>query len=803
MSRVVTPEQLRFNDPYQQRIFQYDTQDSRVYLSRTSNYLLKSIGNDVVIKGFDVEEIKYINDIIQVTLSPGLLIQDTTLIESLEPVTLELDISTLDHCTGHLIIYTNYQYIKSVELNEFRIKLAFISNDGLVISPLTDPWDKNKNRMFLNLYRFSKDPNTFRELIHPKYFYINGRKYWRRGLSNFVPVDDSTSSLYPNYYEIPHNLNSYKIYPQLFDNEHYQQKINTFELKDINEFKISLDEYIPFNGHYQLTINDPNDCEVYRISKTALDVNQQYVVNHNLNRKYLLVHVYNSSKELVYPRFIQLTNENSLLVDFSNLLEDESEYYDVVVTYRFIEEIVIPPEDLAATEHLFIEHNQNKFYVATQIINDSNDILYFPNDSIIQLYDSDTVILDTKECFLEPNTSYTLIVYRNTRLLFNLYDDYTWESPFPEFVYEFERDDLDENSQIIITHNLNNSNVIAQVFDPERNLVIPNEFIVTDDNNILLDFYDKELLDINKYTVVIYGYFNNALYDETLDPVTKEVELDLTDTPLNNPFFFCFDSSTNKQIWPSEIENTSLNHYNFKFPTYTDLINVNIVVAIGFNYFQQLFTNTEPTISLLTNKITINHNLDTLTPITQIYYQNQIVNPNNIQVIDRSNIQIDLSNFDLTVAANFKVEIITGNYEPPPPVISVDLSPIYNMISRDGTLSANSDSLLSTQRAIKTYHDSFYRSQDLGLVSTDTIIDASFRFTSLTISESATPFTIYFYNWPNLGVWETTLRITSNAELSVHFMNVSPDTFNFEADITYFLKFSSVDQGLIIDGRIG
>jgi len=104
MSRLTTPKQTRYNDPYEQQLFQFDIEDTRLYLTRISNFLLRSIAIDGVIKGLEIVNKTITDNIISFTLSPGLLIQDSTLIEVNEVSILDIDVSGLDACNGYLII---------------------------------------------------------------------------------------------------------------------------------------------------------------------------------------------------------------------------------------------------------------------------------------------------------------------------------------------------------------------------------------------------------------------------------------------------------------------------------------------------------------------------------------------------------------------------------------------------------------------------------------------------------------------------------------------------------------------------
>ena len=63
MASTVTPTQTRYNDPYQQTIFDFNTPDSKVYISRESNKLLNAIGNNFVLKGMEMSTPQVASDV--------------------------------------------------------------------------------------------------------------------------------------------------------------------------------------------------------------------------------------------------------------------------------------------------------------------------------------------------------------------------------------------------------------------------------------------------------------------------------------------------------------------------------------------------------------------------------------------------------------------------------------------------------------------------------------------------------------------------------------------------------------------
>ena len=139
MPEYVTPTQYRYNDPYQQRIFDYGTVDSRVYLSRATNMLLKAFGNNIVLSGLNVSSVSGVGgSTATVVISAGYAVQDSTLLEILSGSTLTLNVSTLaDTTTGgcHLGVFLDYSYLDSVVENPVIVRLYHISADGMTITP--------------------------------------------------------------------------------------------------------------------------------------------------------------------------------------------------------------------------------------------------------------------------------------------------------------------------------------------------------------------------------------------------------------------------------------------------------------------------------------------------------------------------------------------------------------------------------------------------------------------------------------------------------------------------------------------
>lgn len=195
MTQEYIPEQILYNTPYQQRVLQQDTQDSKVYLSRVSNNILNAIGNDVVLNGLQIQKIEVLNNtIVQITISPGLLIQDSTLINISEASVLNIDVRPYNQNNGYLIIYTDFQYLNTLDPNDLKLHLQYITSDGEHIASETGVWNPNINRILLGLFSFKKVPTLTVSQLSDISFTIFNKSYSYLGQTNFTNYSDKLSN---------------------------------------------------------------------------------------------------------------------------------------------------------------------------------------------------------------------------------------------------------------------------------------------------------------------------------------------------------------------------------------------------------------------------------------------------------------------------------------------------------------------------------------------------------------------------------------------------------------------------------
>jgi len=187
MSQYYQPQQKQYNTPYNQKILHQNIIDSKVYLSRTSNYLLNAIGNDLVLQGLEIDDIQILNNqTIQITLNIGLLIQDSTLIQLETKSILDINVRPYDQNNGYIIIYTEYQYLNIVQENNLNLKIAYITTDGEHINSDTQVWNPNTNRILLYRFSFRKTPTLSATNLTDTNFNIFNKLYYNFGTNNFT-----------------------------------------------------------------------------------------------------------------------------------------------------------------------------------------------------------------------------------------------------------------------------------------------------------------------------------------------------------------------------------------------------------------------------------------------------------------------------------------------------------------------------------------------------------------------------------------------------------------------------------------
>jgi len=172
---LTPPFQQQYLSPYGQQIFQYGTADSKIFISRYTNNLLKALtlGQDnVIIYGLDVTY-TISGDTVHFTLSPGKCIQDITLLELTQPF--EFDVDLTGYTSGYLCIFTRFKYSGDLSPNPFKIAIVYVDEDGVAKSDF-DLYIPELDKSILYALKISRDSNGALVLTETTSITINGEQ---------------------------------------------------------------------------------------------------------------------------------------------------------------------------------------------------------------------------------------------------------------------------------------------------------------------------------------------------------------------------------------------------------------------------------------------------------------------------------------------------------------------------------------------------------------------------------------------------------------------------------------------------
>lgn len=183
----VKPNQFHNAYPYNQPIYQFDSRERDTYISRAPARLLKGVGNDLILRGFYPRNIEFVNNILSIEICKGILIQDSTLIETNEDKYIEIDTSLYNLTNGYFIIHTEYDFDKTFsDNNRFNIIIQYLSKIDYKCTPYG--WNKYKNRIYLGLLEYNGqtfDFNDFYDILIYDEKDQEDKRYYLRGITNF------------------------------------------------------------------------------------------------------------------------------------------------------------------------------------------------------------------------------------------------------------------------------------------------------------------------------------------------------------------------------------------------------------------------------------------------------------------------------------------------------------------------------------------------------------------------------------------------------------------------------------------
>ncbi len=171
-------------------VFDFDTTDSRVYLTRSINTLFNAVGANCILEGLNITNLNYDagSDTVSMTVGAGKAIIDSTLIEFPDSTDLELEVGGLDD-TGNLIVSMGFSYVPTIYANNCVMKLLHVSSDGSQVLP--GDFFKNYDSIILAIFDFDKTANTvtnqtWNTAIEYKDIDILGTTYEINPMDNFT-----------------------------------------------------------------------------------------------------------------------------------------------------------------------------------------------------------------------------------------------------------------------------------------------------------------------------------------------------------------------------------------------------------------------------------------------------------------------------------------------------------------------------------------------------------------------------------------------------------------------------------------
>lgn len=181
-SSQYTPQQKIYIDPFDGKLFDFDTTSSKLYLAQSINNLLRAYGNNFIIEGFGIKNLELdINlnlhqYIVHLQISSGRAIIDNTYIEILENTYLTFDVSDLLD-TGFLVLSINYNYLHTPYVNRTKLQLNYFNELGNSNSNFFT----ETNRIIINKITFNKlndkISKTNIDLFNKKFITLNNIRY--------------------------------------------------------------------------------------------------------------------------------------------------------------------------------------------------------------------------------------------------------------------------------------------------------------------------------------------------------------------------------------------------------------------------------------------------------------------------------------------------------------------------------------------------------------------------------------------------------------------------------------------------
>ena len=154
-TQVVIPSpQHRYLEPFKNRVFQYDTKHSNLFLSHYVNQILNAVGDDSIVRGLEISpEINSSKTGINFKIAPGALVQDLTYFEFQNETSLPVE-DVSDFSDYYIVLYASYRYIETVYENQLKF-------EATLYNPRTrralSSWNTATNRIILGVFSFTSE----------------------------------------------------------------------------------------------------------------------------------------------------------------------------------------------------------------------------------------------------------------------------------------------------------------------------------------------------------------------------------------------------------------------------------------------------------------------------------------------------------------------------------------------------------------------------------------------------------------------------------------------------------------------
>ena len=178
-NKVVPTNQNIYINSSAGRIFDFNTPSSRVYLGDAVNSLLKVFGDNCIITGFRILNIGYnpSNDHVEVEISSGEAILDSTFIKYPSNTTLSIDVSGFDD-TGIIVPNIFFNFVTTQQKNVSSIGLTYVNSDGKTYD---NYWFNEYSHVVLSVIDFDKVAKTVRKrpiyLINREVINVESKDY--------------------------------------------------------------------------------------------------------------------------------------------------------------------------------------------------------------------------------------------------------------------------------------------------------------------------------------------------------------------------------------------------------------------------------------------------------------------------------------------------------------------------------------------------------------------------------------------------------------------------------------------------